>query len=200
MPVQLPDAMIRDTVAAVFSDPAYRRSTLLQRMGAWLLDQIGAFFARLEAVRMSPVLFWALVVLTGLVLMAVLTRWFYLRRLARRVRAQGIFLAGAPGDRAVDAWSIARQLAARAEYTAAAHALYAGILGALAGRGEVELHESKTCGDYVRDLGLRSSAVRSRFRDFTRSYEVVIYGLGFCDRERYERLLGLAHYIVEPRG
>ncbi|MGH7471569.1 MAG: DUF4129 domain-containing protein, partial [Longimicrobiales bacterium] len=81
-----------------------------------------------------------------------------------------------------------------------AHALYAGILAALAGRGEVELHESKTIGDYLRDLSARSSAFRVRYRDFARSYEVVIYGIGFCDRERYERLLGLAHYIIEPRG
>jgi len=52
----------------------------------------------------------------------------------------------------------------------------------------------------VRDLRARSSSLFGRFRDFARSYETVVYGLGTCDRERYERLRALAAPIVQPAG
>lgn len=98
---------------------------------------------------------------------------------------------------------LAQELAARGEYTEAAHALYRALLEALARRERVRLHPSKTVGDYVRDLRQRSSSLFGRFRDFARSYETVVYGIGVCDRERYERLLALAAPIVRaepPRG
>jgi hypothetical protein len=99
-----------------------------------------------------------------------------------------------------DAWSAAQQLAARGDYTAAAHALYAALLDAGARQAQLELHPSKTAGDYVREVRRRSSPIFPSFRDFARAYEFVIYGLGECDRERYERLLSIALPIVTARG
>jgi hypothetical protein len=97
-----------------------------------------------------------------------------------------------------DPWVIAQEAAARGDFTAAAHALYQALLEAVARRGEVRLHESKTLGDYVRELRARSSALFGRFRDFARAYEVVIYGIGVCDRERFERLRALALPVIRP--
>jgi hypothetical protein len=96
-----------------------------------------------------------------------------------------------------DAWVAARRYAAHGDYTSAAHALYAALLQAVAARGDAELHESKTIGDYVRDLAARPSRFLGGFREFARSYETVIYGIGSCDRDRYEQLHGLALRIID---
>jgi hypothetical protein len=146
-------------------------------------------------------LFWFMTAALGAFLFALLVRTAYTMRLQRRGLA-GERRETAAGRRGqpVDAWQLARGHAARGDYTAAAHALYAALLDAIAGRGEIDLHESKTIGDYLRDLVTRSSTRVPRFREFARSYEVVIYGLGFCDRDRYERLHGLAQRVVESGG
>jgi hypothetical protein len=200
MLLQLPEPVIRDTVAAVFSDPAYRRSTLLKRIGQWLLEQLRAFLTWLQPEALPAPVFWTVLTVATIALLAVLARWLYgWWRARRRGTLAGLErLAGA--GRPVDGWQLARRHAAGGDYTAAAHALYAGILQLIAGRGELHLHESKTIGDYARELSLRSSHVLSRFREFARTYEVVIYGLGTCDRERFERLLGMADRIAESRG
>jgi hypothetical protein len=109
--------------------------------------------------------------------------------------------ARAPGGAAAvaqDPWQEAQRLAASGDYTQAAHALYAAILQAAAGRGIVRLHHAKTIGDYLRELRARASgAIVSGFRDFTRVYEVVVYGTGECDRQRFERLAQLAAAVRE---
>jgi uncharacterized protein DUF4129 len=195
MAQQLPETMIQDTVAAVFSDRAYHRLSLLQRFLGWLGDKIAAFFNRLEMGSAPTPVFWTIVGLIALAAIILLLRWD-LRRLAGRMLAHG----RAAADRAAltgDPWELARRHAGQADYTRAAHALYAGLLTAIAGHGELELHESKTIGDYLRELVVRSSALVARFREFARSYEVVIYGIGFCDRDRYERLLTLADRMVD---
>ena len=99
-----------------------------------------------------------------------------------------------------DAWAAAQQLAATGNYTAAAHALYAALLDAGARQHQLRLHPSKTAGDYVREVRRRSPPNFPIFRDFARSYELVIYGLGECNRERYERLSSIALPIVRPNG
>jgi hypothetical protein len=195
---QLPAAAIRDTVTAVFRDPAFNRTSLLQRLGAWLLDLLEAVFSRLRPGPVPTPVFWIMVVLLGLVAAALLARTLALVELTRgrkrRPAAAGTAAAG------MDAWAAARQHAARGDYTAAAHALYAALLAALAGPEAIELHESKTIGDYQRELSRRASVRLPRFRDFARTYETVIYGLGFCDQNRYERLQGLAQGMLEPGG
>ena len=60
MGVQIPEAVIADTVAAVFRDPAYHRVALLQRLGAWLLDGVRSILARLEPGRVPSPVFWIL--------------------------------------------------------------------------------------------------------------------------------------------
>jgi hypothetical protein len=198
--MQVPESAIRDTVAAVFRDAAYNRTTLLQRFGAWLLDAIQALLLRLRPGEMSSAIYWAFVALLILVAAAILGRAGYLLYLDRggllRRRRSG---SPAEAMTSSDAWVAARQYAARGDYTSAAHALYAALLQAVAARGEAELHESKTIGDYVRDLAARSSRLLGGFREFARSYETVIYGIGFCDRDRYEQLHGLALRIIDRR-
>lgn len=197
--VQVPAAAIRDTAAAVFDDPAFQRSTLLQRIGAWLLDLLEAVLSRLRPGGASEPLFWILVGIIVFVLLALLARGVLLILADGRA---GVARGGRmrAGRAAPDAWAWAARLAGAGDYTAAAHALYAAAVSAIASRGEVELHDSKTIGDYTRELARRSSQWLSGFRAFARSYETVIYGLGGCDRDTYERLHGLARPLVEARG
>jgi hypothetical protein len=112
---------------------------------------------------------------------------------ARRHDTKGAFSWGR------DPWTEAQRLATDGRYTDAAHALYAALLEGLARREDLRLDPSKTVGDYRRELRHRSSPFMPTFRDFARLYEVVVYGLGFCDRERYERLYVLASGMLAPR-
>ncbi len=93
---------------------------------------------------------------------------------------------------ALDPWVEAQALAAQGRYTEAAHALYSALLARVAARTSLRLDPSKTAGDYARDLRTAGPAAWGPFRDFARSYEVVVYGLGTCDRARFETLAALA--------
>ena len=101
-------------------------------------------------------------------------------------------LRGARGGEPGDPWALAQRLAAQGRYTEAAHALYGALLARVAARVPLRLHPSKTAGDYARDLRGTAPSVFGPFREFARSYEVVIYGLGACDRSRFEGLIDLA--------
>jgi hypothetical protein len=94
-----------------------------------------------------------------------------------------------------DPWALAQQLASEGRYTDAAHALYGALLARVAARVPLRLHPSKTAGDYARDLRGTAPSVFAPFREFARSYEVVIYGLGSCDRRRFQTLMELAGRI-----
>lgn len=203
----LDSAAIREAVAAVFARPPYNPAEdrpWWAPLGDWLRDALTWLRALLEpareAARTSPRIYWTVVTLAIALLVLLLAWWGYLAY-ARHVEVAG------PGRRlaarrsaAADPWVFAQRLAAEGRYTEAAHALYRALLEAGARRGELRLHPSKTAGDYVRELRARSSAMLGRFRDFARSYDVVIYGTGACDRERFERLAALALPLVRPHG
>lgn len=195
----LSDAALRDTLAAVFRAPEFRRSvreTVWQRFIEWLAELLAAFRA---ATSDSEVLFWSLAAALVLILAALVARAAYassLRRASSRRGRRRSSLAGGGSD----AWSEAERLAAAGNYTDAAHALYRALLEVVARRERLRVHPSKTAGDYARELRARSSALFGQFRQFARSYEVVIYGLGHCDRARYDQLVSLASGIMHAHG
>lgn len=193
-----PAAALRDSVAAIFRQRAYERSlkeSIWDRFLGWFGEWIRSM---LDAVRGSRSVYWTAIALFTLFVVAVLARAAYLGYLRRDLRAEDRGWRPAGGGRGGrDPWLLAQELAGAGNYTDAAHALYRALLEALARRERVRLHPSKTVGDYVRDLRQRSSSLFSRFRDFARSYETVVYGVGYCDRERYERLHALAAPIVQ---
>jgi hypothetical protein len=181
---------VRDTIASVFSQRAYDRSigeSLWDRFWSFVYDLLSRVFDIVGTSKLTrPIVFVLLVILGVLVLarIAIAVRTAALADGPRR--AHGHF------GRRTDPWAEAQRLAAAGQYTEAAHALYAALLEAVARREDLRIHPSKTVGDYLRELRRRSSNLIPSFRDFARLYEVVVYGLGFCDRERYERLHTLA--------
>jgi hypothetical protein len=198
-PDTLSETAIAEAVASIFSEPEFDRSireTIWQRVLGVISDFVGALRSMASTDRE---LFWLVIVLLALVLAALFARAGYLLYV-RSVRG-----AAMPGERrdltrarGRDPLLVAQEEAARGNFTDAAHALYLALLEALARREQVRLHPSKTIGDYVRELRARSSSVFARFREFARSYEVVVYGIGTCDRERWERLSELAQPILQP--
>ena len=191
-------------MAAVF-----RQAAFVKRQPSWIARKIAQFFEWLwdllrqfgGARTSNPAVFWSVLTIIFVVAAAVIGRlaWVSYRR-----RSQGIAARPAPlghdGVAQGDPWTNAQQYAARGDFTAAAHSLYLALLNAIARRGLIRLHPSKTVGDYVRELRTRSAAVFSRFRDFARAYETVVYGTGVCDQERYETLQRLALPIVQSDG
>lgn len=193
--VQAPNGgAISDTLTSVFRQRIYNRSipdSLWHRALHWLGHQIGnavAFIARTPGHRW--IFFGAALCFIGAVIVNIITSYVGSAPGAARLNGRR------RGDVSGDPWALAQHLAAAGNYTDAAHALYQGLLLALARRDHVRLHESKTVGDYARELRSRSSQRFAPFRDFARTYEVVVYGLGTCDRDRYDRLQRLAEAIT----
>jgi hypothetical protein len=190
----LDQTAVRDTLTAVFQQRAYDRGvreTILGRAVRWFFEQLGH---GLSAVAHLPGGRWwffaALAVAVTTVALHAITS-----RVGDGIRAER---SGGRrrGDAGGDPWALAQRLAAAGDYTGAAHALYQGLLLAVARRDNIRLHESKTVGDYTRELRSRSSQRFAPFREFARTYEVVVYGLGTCDRDRYDRLQHLAQAIT----
>ena len=198
---QIPDSVIADTAAMVFAGDEYVRArpSLLERAYQWLRDFLAPAG---EVTAGSGPLFWSLTAAGALIVLLVVGRAAYLARMRRSLLASE--RGGAPAKdgrgRAGDPWRAAEELAAAGEFTEAAHSLYLALLDAIARRERLRLHPAFTVGDYVRALRSRSSSLFARFREFAMSYETVVYGIGICDRERYERLRTLALPIVRGDG
>ena len=190
-PLQSPLTMAaRDTIASVFSQRAYDRTigeSLWDRFWNWMFELLTRVFQVVGTSKLTRPIIIAILAILAILLVAriaIVVRTAALEQGSRHVRG--------PFGRRMDPWAEAQQLAAGQQYTEAAHALYAALLEGVARREDLRIHPSKTVGDYLRELRRRSSDLIPSFRDFARLYEVVVYGLGFCDRERYERLHALA--------
>lgn len=201
---QIPDRRIAAAVDTVFRDPAYQRLTLGQMVWHWfvslVLRALGSVFRWYEQLRASPVLFWTLLLLVAALVAAIVVRAVVMWRWQHLDAARGAVWRGMRGSAGGDPWAAAETLAAAGDYTSAAHALYAAMLESAARQQQIRLHPSKTVGDYVRELRAHSPSLFGRFREFGRSYEVVIYGIGRCDAARYHQLYALAVPVVRPNG
>jgi uncharacterized protein DUF4129 len=191
-------AAIHDTVAAIVRQPAYRRdigSTLFDRMMQWLWSWYERFVAALGGVPHGRLIATAAAVLVALLVVA---RFAYAARL-RAGSTGGPGVARAIVRRGDDPWHAAQRLAGEGKFTDAAHELYRATLALLASHGFVRLHESKTTGDYVRELRRRGVAAYAAFRQFGARYDRIIYGTGVCDAAGYEALLGDARAVAAGR-
>lgn len=190
---------IADTVAVVFRGREYalHRSVSL---GGIIMRWIAQLVARLFGfVAGHPAVGYVVRATIILAVALVCARLGYSLLLARRSAVFGFAPSGTA--RGSDWWATSQRLAALGDYTAAAHALYLALITGAASRGFISLHDSKTTGDYLRELRqVASSADVGHFADFTCSYETVIYGIGVCDSERFIRLRALAAGMLGPAG
>lgn len=179
-----PAAVIQDSVAAIIKQPEYRRSvssTLLDRILNWLGDLIRRF---LSGIREIPNFKWIILGLAILVVLAIAARLLLGREADERKRRSRAGAVEGIGD----PWLEADLVAARGDYTQAAHLLYRGLTERLAAADQIRLHHSKTSGDYARELNARGSRAHTEFRQFGRRYDHVLFGTGTCDAETYAAL------------
>jgi hypothetical protein len=180
-----PAQAVRDTVAAIARQDAYERSfttTLWQRIWRTLTEWLDRFLGLFED---SETTRWITIALIALLVALILARVAIVLFTARDEAASAPRQASA---RVRDARAEAERLAAAGRFTEAAHALLAAILASLADRGQLRLHESKTTGDYARELDRNASPLRGAFRTFRRRYDRVIYGVGECSADEFDAL------------
>jgi hypothetical protein len=201
---------VRDALDAVARAPAFdvslREQVLaaLRDLLARLLRALGAGGAR------SPALFWVAAAVA-----AVAIAWAAARALDRREAARRRARPG--GDRAgrEDPLRAADRAAAEGRYGEAAHHLYAAAVAALAARGLVRPHPSKTAGDYAREVRRRAAAAAATgpspaaatgdaahaaaaYGRFARGFEAVVYGPRPADRAAFDALRAAVAPVVAP--
>ncbi len=189
---------MHDTVAAIARQSPYERSlgaSALRRFFNWLNEMLNSFvnfFKGSSTGRIVTTVIVAIIVVAFIVHLIVST-------LAAK---NDVVSAGAlpSGSRTVDAWREAQRLAAAGHFTDASHALLAALLWTFAQRGEVRLHQSKTAGDYARELARRGSPARGAFQQFRRRYDEVIFGVGVCSADEYTALLRDAEPMLARAG
>ena len=193
-----PRTAIHDTVAAIVKQPAYRRDitkTLLDRILQWIADVFDRFA---QAVQEAPHSRLLATIAFATVIILIAARLVYSARLRSTTDDEPVLGRGR-GTSSRDPWREAEQLAATGQFTEAAHALYRAALAMLAVRGLVRLHDSKTSGDYARELRRRADPAYGPFRRFGGRYDRVIYGTGVCDAAEYGALLVDARAVALVR-
>jgi len=191
-------AAIHDTVAAIVKQSAYRRdvgSTLLDRILQWIGELYTRFVDALGVVPHGRAIATAA---TVAVVLLILARLFYASRL-RGVGAMHRGAGRARGTASADPWREAEALSSAGHYTEAAHLLYRATLAWLASKGLVRLHDSKTSGDYARELRRKGDIAYAAFRRFGNRYDRIIYGSGVCDAAAYRALLEDAQAVAAIR-
>lgn len=185
---------VHDTMAAITRQSAYRRSlrtSLADRVLGWIWEHLLRFF---EGVRGIPGGRYIALSLAALLVVVVIMRVVYGAQLRDEARTR---IRQRHGARTyVDPWLEAERAAAEGRYTDAAHALNAAVLERLTRRERIRLHESKTHGDYARELRSIGSNAYGPFREFGRLYERMIYGRGECDASGYAELMQRARPLV----
>lgn len=190
VPRAWPSAAVHDTVAAIARGLEYRRSlrqSFADRLLLWIAEGIRAILRFLrESHAARPI---GYVILAVIVLLVV-------ARLAIAARARDETLGPRRRRSRVttddDPLLLAERLAGEGRYEEAAHALYHGVLAALARTERIRLDPSKTSGDYARDLRRRGSPRHQAFRAFARRFDVAVFGHGHCDADLIADLRALA--------
>ena len=191
---QLPASAIHDTVAAIARGIDYRRSlrqSLFDRFFLWLVEGIAHL---VRFLRHSPVSRPFGLTVIALILLGVAARLLISAR--ARDDASGPLRRHTRASGTEDPFTVAERLAAEGRFEEAAHALYHGVLLALARQERLRLDPSKTSGDYARELRARGSAAYQPFRAFGRRFDVAVFGHGGCDARLIDDLRTLAQPLT----
>jgi hypothetical protein len=190
----LSNRAVHDTVAMLVRDRAYQRSILGSLLGRAFMAVVQAVGRLLDAIQKIPggrtTVIVIVLMLAGLIAARIfMTAGWRDDVIQRRTRS------GQPGR--ADMWTEAERLAARGDYTGAAHALYQAVLRRLAGTDRIRLHASKTSGDYSRELRRRGSPAAAAFQQFGRRFDRVIFGVGECSPAEFEAMFREASEVTE---
>ena len=190
-----PRAAVHDTVAAIVKQAAYRRelsTTLLDRVMQWIQEALARLIESFRGMPHGRLVATVAAVIVGILIVA---RVVYAARLRAAVLEEGERRVGVGGS-ARDPWREAERLAASGQFTDAAHALYRATVGLLAASGLIRRHDSKTSGEYARELRRGGAPAYAGFRRFGSLYDRIIYGDGVCNASEYTALLEAARSVT----
>ena len=180
------ESAIRDTIATITKGADYQRAlteSLWDRFTRWIWERVMDLLSSVNGSNLTRTITIFTIVLLIVLIAA---------RIAIGISAERALRRGGPASRAsiggATQLADADALAAKGDFTAAAHALYAGVLAALAARGAIRLHASKTTGDYGRELRKNTSPSLPSFQSFRSRYDRVIYGDMRCSESDYRML------------
>ena len=185
-----PAEAIHDTVDAVVRDGAFRRSiqsSIGERLMQWTLQWLERLFGFLDGRTSARGIALAFAALLALLLVARII----LSARARDTESSAARRSLRP-DASEDPWRAADLLAAEGRFEEAAHALYRGVVATLVLRERLRFDPSKTSGDYARELRARGSSSYAPFREFSRRFDVVVYGHRGSDESSLRDLARLA--------
>jgi hypothetical protein len=185
-----PPSAVHDTIAAIAKGIEYRRSlrqSLLDKAFLWIAQMIERL---INFIRHLPSSRGIGLTILGIIVALIVAR-LVISALARDEGGQRSrrSRAGGAGE---DPFVAADRLAADGKFEDAAHALYRGVLLALARSDRLRLDASKTSGDYARELRARGSASHQPFRAFSRRFDFAVFGHGVCDAQLIDDLRRLA--------
>ena len=185
-----PPGVVHDTVAAVARQVMYQRglrNSIGERLLEWLSQLIERFFRAFGGTGVPRAIGFSIVTLIVLLVIARVV-------MAASARDDGARLGRRRSrvERGEDPFAAVERLASEGRFEDAAHALYRGVLLALARSERLRLDPSKTSGDYARELRARSSSAHQPFRAFARRFDVAVYGHGPIDATLIADLWSLA--------
>jgi hypothetical protein len=180
------ESAIRDTIATITKGADYQRAlteSLWDRFTRWIWERVMDLLSSVNGSSLTRTITVGMIVLILVLIAARIAIGISAERKLRRTGP-----ASRPNVGGATLLADAETLAAQGDFTAAAHALYAGTLAALAARGEIRLHASKTTGDYARELRRRNSTSLPSLQSFRSRYDRVIYGDMRCSEGDYRAL------------
>jgi Domain of unknown function (DUF4129) len=190
-------AQVHDTVATILREPVFAargRESLLGRLLRFVIAHIRDWINRYRgSANARYIVIAALIVL----ILIIIARIVSIHDAEVQARRRGFASRASSSD--ADQWSEAQRLAAAGDYTAAGHALYAGLLARVARSGGVTLHASKTGGDYSRELYRRGLPIAPDFRSFSRRFDRVMFGTGSATAQDFAELTSLAERVLDTR-
>jgi hypothetical protein len=184
-----PPLLIREKVEEVFGRPEFR--PVDDRPTGWLMRLLGDFFAWLGSLHeQSPALFWLLLAVCVLLLLALLTHIaFQVRSLfAATGRVRATQERAERERRSNECRAESDRRAEAGDYTEAIRFLFLSLIYRFDESGRIGLHKESTNREYLDLVGDRNR-VRDALRVMVDLLDDHWYGLKPCDRSQYEDCL-----------
>lgn len=191
---------VRDVAREVLSRREYRTPapSPLERLRAWVLDQLGNLFGALVSGDRASLLAWAILAAGAAVLV------FFVVRFARGITPDAPHPSGAERSRVRRTGAEWRAEAADHEragrWRLALRCRYRALVADLADRGLVEEIPGRTAGEYRQEVSRSVPAVAGEFSGATELFERAWYGNRPTGEPESREFAALADRVVAGAG
>ncbi len=194
--IEISNQQIVDTVFRVFTDPRFalvETPSLFEIAQEWISSIIFKLINKaVEYPLVATIAKWGLIVVAALIVARII--YLFILNSKQITFAQSVKRTKTFSK---DLWKAADSLASEGHYIDASHALYGAILQTLARQNRIIIHDSKTAGDYSRELKKAGhKTTQTAFMQFVRPFQLVVFGLRKCTKETYDQLNQLAKAVI----